>query len=76
MCASKVTVTKQFSDDFELVATHYKLKELGQYDEAKKAARADLDTAIVTFASLAQEVRYQPDDYDTITRDELNGRFL
>ena len=50
-------VPKQFVEDFELVASHYKLKELGQYDEAKKAARADLDAAIVTFASLAQEVR-------------------
>ena len=51
----RVTVTKQFSDDFELVATRYNLRELGEYELAKSAARADLEAAITTYRSLAQE---------------------
>lgn len=41
--------------DFEAVAARYNLKELGEYDEAKQAARADLKAAIECFASLAKE---------------------
>ena len=58
MPSSKPTVvSKAFSDDFESVAANYKLRELGEYDTAKAAARGDLDAAITTFASLANEIR-------------------
>jgi hypothetical protein len=53
----RVTVTQQFSDDFELVATRYNLRELGEYELARNAARNDLDSAIACFAALADEVR-------------------
>jgi hypothetical protein len=46
-------VPRKFRDDFELVAHHYRLRELGEYELAKQAARDDLETAIVTFARLA-----------------------
>lgn len=49
--------TRQFSEDFELVAAHYRLKELGEYDEAKRAARNDLEAAQVSFAAMAQEIK-------------------
>jgi len=50
------TVPRQFAADFDTVASHYKLRELGQYDEAKAAARADLDNAIVCFRAMAAEL--------------------
>lgn len=49
------SVPRQFVDDFELVATRYNLRELGEYEEAKAAARQDLDNAIITFSKLAKE---------------------
>lgn len=48
-------VLKQFADDFEIVAMRYNLRELGEYDEAKEAARRDLESAQVCFAALASE---------------------
>lgn len=51
-----VMASKQFVADFEAVAVHYKLRELGQYDEAKAAARRDMPNAIVCFASMAKDV--------------------
>ncbi len=56
MAGSKI-VPKQFIDDFELVADHYNLKELGEYDQAKDAARSNLESAITTFAAIAKEIR-------------------
>lgn len=50
-----VMATKQFVNDFETVATRYNLRELGEYETAKSAARADLDNAIITFSKLAKE---------------------
>lgn len=50
-------VPRQFRDDFELVAAHYGLEARGEYEAAKEAARADIDAAVVTFASLAAEIR-------------------
>jgi hypothetical protein len=50
------SVPRQFVDDFEAVAKHYKLRECGEYDQARNAARADLDNAIICFASLAREI--------------------
>lgn len=54
MQSSRKTVSKQFADDFEAVAKHYRLRELGQYEEAKAAARRDLDSAEVCFAAMAK----------------------
>lgn len=50
-----VTVTEQFAADFEAIAARYKLRELGEYDEAKAAARRDLENAEVCFAAMAGE---------------------
>lgn len=51
----QVSASKQFADDFEAVAEHYKLRELGQYEEAKQAARRDIEAAEVCFAAMAKE---------------------
>lgn len=55
--SKRVSVSKTFADDFEAVATHYQLRERGEYEAAKAAARADLDAAISTFSTLAEEIR-------------------
>lgn len=55
MSGSKI-VPREFVNDFEAVAAHYGLKALGQYDDAKSAARADLDNAITTYAAIAKEI--------------------
>lgn len=55
----KILVNKQFVADFEAVATRYKLRELGEYEAAKEAARSDLENAIVCFASIAAEIRQE-----------------
>lgn len=54
MQTSKRVVSQQFIDDFEAVATRYNLRELGQYEEAKAAARRDLKSAEVCFAAMAR----------------------
>lgn len=51
-----VAVPQQFVDDFEAVAARYNLRELGQYDEAKAAARRDMENAEVCFSVMAREV--------------------
>jgi len=48
---------KQFVDDFELVADHYKLKDSDEYKLAKSIAKADMKSAIPCYASLANEIR-------------------
>ena len=55
MPISKCVVSQKFVDDFELVATRYNLRELGEYEEAKEAARRDIENAISTYAQLAKE---------------------
>lgn len=50
-------VSKRFAADFETVATHYSLRELGEYETAKTAARQDLEAAQETFAAIAAEIR-------------------
>lgn len=47
--------SKQFVADFEAVATRYKLRELGEHESAKAAARRDMDAAEVCFAAIAGE---------------------
>ena len=54
--APRLAVPPKFVKDFEAVAAHYNLKALGEYDQAKAAARADLDSAIPCFAALAGEI--------------------
>ena len=49
-----VKVNKQFVADFEAVCTRYNLSP-EEREQAKQAARRDLDNAIPTFAALAQE---------------------
>lgn len=49
------SVPREFVADFEAVAERYNLKALGEYDQAKAAARADLDSAIPCFAAMARE---------------------
>lgn len=51
------SVPRQFVDDFETVATRYNLRELGEYFQAKDAARNDLENAITCYAKLAEEIR-------------------
>lgn len=58
LTSSQVVVSKQFVDDFELVADFYKLRECGEYDMAKKNAREDLENAIPCFAEQAENIRY------------------
>jgi hypothetical protein len=56
--SNRVAVPPRFVADFELVAAHYNLKALGEYDQAKQAARNDMENAIVCFASLAAEIKH------------------
>lgn len=51
------TVTRKFVEDFELVSRHYLLAEHGELELAKKAARADIEAATITYAHLADEIR-------------------
>lgn len=52
------TYTKrQLVEDFEVVAEHYGLRELGEYEIAKGIAREDMDSAMVCYRDLANEIR-------------------
>ena len=57
MSASSVSVPRAFVADFECVAKHYKLEELGELADAKAAVKCDTASAIVTYARLADAVR-------------------
>ena len=57
MREQKIVVPAQFAGEFELVAAHYNLRECGEYDQAKDAARSDLENAQATYAALAEEIR-------------------
>lgn len=50
-----VMASKQFVADFEAVALRYNLRELGEYETAKQAARRDLENAEACFAAMAKE---------------------
>jgi hypothetical protein len=58
----QVKVSKQFAADFEDVARHYRLRELGEYDEAKEAARRDIEAAKMCFAAMAHEIAREGDN--------------
>lgn len=53
--SKKVTVSQQFVNDFETVATRYNLRELGEYEKAKDAARRDIENAEICFSAMAKE---------------------
>lgn len=55
MTSKPVTVSQQFVDGFEAVAARYNLRELGEYEAAKEAARRDLENAEVCFSAMAGE---------------------
>lgn len=57
MRVSEKIVPKQFVEDFEKVVSHYRLKELGEYEDAKKAARKDIENAIVCYAEMARGLK-------------------
>lgn len=59
--SEKVVATKQFAEGFELVAAHYQLKELGEYEEVKRVARSDMAAAQICFAALADELKTKGD---------------
>lgn len=48
-------VPKKFVDDFETVAARYNLRELGEYEQAKEAARRDIENAEICFSAMAKE---------------------
>ena len=50
-------VPREFAENFELVAAHYDLKAIGEYETAKAAARADLPNAITCYSAIAAEIR-------------------
>jgi hypothetical protein len=50
-------VSRAFAEDFEIVAKHYGLRELGEYETAKAIARNDLENAIPCYAEMAKFVR-------------------
>jgi hypothetical protein len=52
--SKKKTVSQAFVNDFEAVCTRYNLTA-EERDEAKAAARNDLENAISTYAALAKE---------------------
>ena len=57
MSVSDISVSRQFAADFETVAAHYNLRELGEYEAARNIARNDLDSAIECFTSMANAIR-------------------
>lgn len=54
--AKTVRASKQFTENFGLVAAHYACPP-DEIEAMKQAARADLNNAIVTFAAMAAEIR-------------------
>lgn len=54
---SRIKAPKQFVDDFEFVAAHYRLAELGEYDEAKLTAKNNIADAQICFSVLAKDIR-------------------
>lgn len=56
MSVSEPRATREFVADFDLVAAHYRLEELGEMEEAKACARNDMANAIPCYAALAKEL--------------------
>lgn len=51
-----VTVTREFKQDFELVVKSYGLTDT-EVEEAKVAARGDLQNAVICYKSIAAQIR-------------------
>lgn len=56
MSLSKSKASKQFVDDFALVAKHYMLAEHGELELAKQMARDDMANAEISYRALANEI--------------------
>lgn len=52
-----LSVPREFAENFEVVAEHFRLREMGEYDLAKRLAREDLDNAVPCYAALAGDIR-------------------
>lgn len=52
-------VSREFKANFDLVAKHYRLAELGELDDAKDAVRRDPEGAHACFAAMGAWVRQQ-----------------
>lgn len=52
-----VTIPRKLAEDFETVAAHYRLKEFGEYEEAKQCVRNDPKGAALSYAAMANEIR-------------------
>lgn len=53
--SNRKTVSQQFVADFEAVSTRYNLRECGEYEAAKDAARRDIESAENCFSVMAGE---------------------
>jgi hypothetical protein len=63
-----VRVSREFKANFDLVARHFRLVELGELEEAKEAVRRDPEVASTCFAAMAVWVRLQASDAPYISR--------
>lgn len=70
-------VSKQFKADFDLVARHFNLAELGELEDAKDAVRRDPEGAMACFAAMGADLRVAPrtaaTGLPTITREEIDA---
>lgn len=55
--SDSVSVPRQFIADFECVSNFYQLAERGELEDARAAVKRDTQSAIVTFARLADAIR-------------------
>ena len=51
-----VSVPREFAENFERVAEHFQLRELGEYELAKKVAREDIENAVPCYAAMAAQI--------------------
>ncbi len=49
--------SKQFVENFMLVAEYYEFEAHGELEEAKQGARDDMEQAEICYASIAEHVR-------------------
>lgn len=54
-----VRVTQKFLEDFAIVSRYYMLDELGEVEEAKAAARRDIEAAKGTYDAIAHEIEHE-----------------
>lgn len=61
-------VSREFKQNFDLVARYYGLAEAGELEEAKEAVRRNPESAVICFAAMAQWVRNQQVRPTSVTR--------